>query len=42
MAILFDLHHTLTMLTEDVSELWRRMSEKNGIDLSSVSNEEIW
>ncbi|MFW9848160.1 MAG: HAD family hydrolase [Candidatus Thorarchaeota archaeon] len=41
-AILFDLHHTLTELTEEIPRLWRRISVKNGVDISHLDDETIW
>ena len=37
-SILFDLHHTLTELTESIVSVVRRVSRDNGIDLSSFDD----
>ncbi len=41
-AILFDLHHTLTELIEEIPKLWRRVSIKNGVDISHLDDGTIW
>ncbi len=37
-SILFDLHHTLTELTESIVSVVRKVSRDNGIDLSSFND----
>ncbi|MHA2433344.1 MAG: HAD family hydrolase [Candidatus Thorarchaeota archaeon] len=41
LAVLFDLHHTLTDLKESLPSLFRKVSEEHGVDLSSFGDNEL-
>ncbi len=43
MAILFDLHHTLTDLElMEIPAIWRRLSIENGVNLSDIDVDKVW
>jgi len=40
-AVIFDLHHTITMHRGSVDDLFRKVATDNGIDISGFSDEEL-